>query len=154
LNGRPLALNRDQRLALAVALLRPFALISGGPGTGKTSIVFSLLRCLVRAGIKPERILLAAPTGRAAQRLTDAIRAGLENLGPAGQTGPDAALAGLSAATLHHVLGFHPSLGTFRHHIENPLEADVVIVDEVSMVGLVLMAQLLTATDTATKLVF
>jgi exodeoxyribonuclease V alpha subunit len=154
LNGQRLALNRDQRLALTVALLRPFALISGGPGTGKTSIVFSLLRCLVRAGIKPERILLAAPTGRAAQRLTDALRAGLENLGPAGQTGPDVALAGLSAATLHHVLGFHPSLGTFRHHVENPLDAEVVIVDEVSMVGLVLMAQLLTATDAATKLVF
>lgn len=153
LQGQPLALNRDQRLALAVALLRSFAIVSGGPGTGKTSIVFSLLRCLVRSGVKPERIILTAPTGRAAQRLTDAVRAGLDNLGPAGQTGPDATLAGLGAATLHHVLGFHPALGTFRQHVENPLDADVVIVDEVSMVGLVLMAQLLAATDPATKLV-
>jgi exodeoxyribonuclease V alpha subunit len=149
---QPFRLNRDQRLAVALALLRSFAIVSGGPGTGKTSIVFSLLRCLVRAGIRPERIALAAPTGRAAQRLTDAIRAGLANLGAA-PAGPDAALAPLAATTLHHLLGFHPSRGTFRHHIENPLLADVVIVDEVSMVGLVLMAQLLQATDPATKLV-
>ncbi len=155
LAAQPMRLNRDQRLAVALALLRNFAIISGGPGTGKTSIVFTLLRCLVRAGVAPDRILLAAPTGRAAQRLTDAVRGGLANLGDAAgpDPNPDAPLRQLSAGTLHHLLGFHPGLGSFRHHIENPLAADVVIVDEVSMVGLVMMAQLLQATEPTTKLI-
>src|SRR5207302_1314178 len=79
----PLRLDAQQRLALGLALVRNLAIISGGPGTGKTSIVLTLLRCLVRAGYRCERIALAAPTGRAAQRLTDAIRTGLARL-PAG----------------------------------------------------------------------
>ena len=74
LADHPLRLDRDQQLALSAALLNNFTIISGGPGTGKTSIVLSLLRCLVRGGVSAERIALAAPTGRAAQRLSDAIR--------------------------------------------------------------------------------
>jgi exodeoxyribonuclease V alpha subunit len=137
-------LNREQRLAIAVTLLRNFTIISGGPGTGKTSIVLTLLRCLLRMGIDPERIALAAPTGRAAQRLTDAIHAAPEQ---------EARLAGLAGSTLHQLLGYNPSRGTFRHHVENPVPADVIVVDEVSMVGLTLMSQLLQATDPAAKLV-
>jgi exodeoxyribonuclease V alpha subunit len=154
LDGRRLVLNRDQRLAVGSALLHTFLVISGGPGTGKTSIIFTLLRCLVRCGISPERITLAAPTGRAAQRMTDAIRLGLDQIQPpAGASGPDATLAHLAGQTLHHVLGYHPGRGTFRHHRENPLPADVIIVDEVSMVGLVLMSQLFQATAGRAKLI-
>lgn len=152
--GQPVQLNRDQRLAVAVGLLRNFTIISGGPGTGKTSIVFTLLRCLVRSGVPVERIALAAPTGRAAQRLTDSLRSGLANLQERlPEASPDRQLDQLSAATLHHLLGYQPSRGTFRHHRENPLPADVVIVDEVSMVGLFLMAQLLQATAPQTRLI-
>lgn len=148
LTNQTLRLNGEQRLATSLALLRNFAIVSGGPGTGKTSIVLSLLRCLLRLGIPAERIALAAPTGRAAQRLTDAI-----HVGPATDGSPDALLKDLAASTLHQLLGYHPSRGTFRHHVENPLPADVIIVDEVSMVGVTLMSQLLQATDPATKVI-
>ncbi|HEV3120012.1 MAG TPA: exodeoxyribonuclease V subunit alpha [Gemmataceae bacterium] len=149
--GRPIKLNRDQQLAIGLALLRDFVIVSGGPGTGKTSIVFTLLRCLVRAGIVAERIALAAPTGRAAQRLTDAVRTGLTNVAVPGE--PDHSLKTLTATTLHQLLGYNPARDTYRHHAENPLPYDVVIVDEVSMVGLVLMARLFQALAPAAKLI-
>jgi exodeoxyribonuclease V alpha subunit len=152
--GAPVLLNGDQQRATALALLRNLTVISGGPGTGKTSIVFTLLRCLVRCGVPVERIALAAPTGRAAQRLSDAIRGGLDQVPGALAAGsPDAPLRELSAVTLHHLLGYNPARGGYRHHLENPVPADVVIVDEVSMVGLVLMAQLLQAIAPTTKLI-
>jgi exodeoxyribonuclease V alpha subunit len=149
--GLALKPNRGQQLALGLALVRDFVLISGGPGTGKTSIVFSLLRCLIRSGTAVERIALAAPTGRAAQRLTDVLRTGLDGLGA--NRGSDDALKDLAAQTLHHLLGYNPSRDTYLHHGENPLPYDVVIVDEVSMVGLVLMAHLFQALAPATKLI-
>jgi exodeoxyribonuclease V alpha subunit len=149
--GRPLQLDERQQLALGLALLRNLALISGGPGTGKTSIVLTLLRCFVRCGFVPERIALAAPTGRAAQRLTDAVRVGLDSLGELPDA--DACLRDLNAQTLHHLLSYHPRRGIFGRHVENPIPADVVIVDEVSMVGLVLMSQLLQALKPTTKLI-
>jgi exodeoxyribonuclease V alpha subunit len=144
LADNPLRLNAGQQTALGLALLRNLVLVSGGPGTGKTSVVVTLLRCLVRGGIAPERIALAAPTGRAAQRLTDAVRAGI---------GPDLALADITARTLHQLLRYHPGRGTFLHHGENPLPADVVVVDEVSMVGVRLMAGLFQALRPQTRLV-
>jgi exodeoxyribonuclease V alpha subunit len=152
IDGQPLVLNRDQRLAVGLALVRRFVIVSGGPGTGKTSIVFTLLRSLVRCGYAAERIALAAPTGRAAQRLTDSLRAGLADLAPPAGS-PDASLDKLVAQTLHQLLRFHPRRGTFGHHAENLLPYDVVVVDEVSMVGLVLMAQLLQALAPETRLV-
>jgi exodeoxyribonuclease V alpha subunit len=153
-SGRPLELNRDQQIALGLSLLRDFVIISGGPGTGKTSIVFTLLRCLLRLGVAPERIAVAAPTGRAAQRLTDSIRDGLDRLdGPLPASSPDSLLRSLTPRTLHHLLRYHPGRGIFMHHAENPLPADVVIVDEVSMVGVVLMAQLFQALRPGVKLV-
>jgi exodeoxyribonuclease V alpha subunit len=135
---QPMALDPEQRRALEAALRNPLAVISGGPGTGKTFIVRTFLACLIRAGINAERIALAAPTGRAAQRLTDAIRA---------EPG------GLSATTLHQLLGYRPARNTFSRHRENPIDADVVIVDEASMVGLVLMSQLLQALKPKARLV-
>jgi exodeoxyribonuclease V alpha subunit len=152
LADRPLQLDPDQRRALECALHRNFVVISGGPGTGKTSIVLTLLRCLVRGGTQPGQIALAAPTGRAAQRLTDSLRQGLEKIAPA-PADPDLSLHQLQAVTLHRLLDYSPSRGHFRRHAENPLPADVVIVDEVSMVGVVLMAQLLQALRPECKLI-
>jgi exodeoxyribonuclease V alpha subunit len=152
LGGRPLVVDQDQRRALELALSRPLVLISGGPGTGKTSIVFTLLRCLVRAGLSPDRIALAAPTGRAAQRLADAIRLGLNTLAPDANS-PDARLADIRAVTLHQLLDYVPKGDYFRRHAENPLEAEVAIVDEVSMVGMVLMARLFQALPPHARLV-
>jgi exodeoxyribonuclease V alpha subunit len=151
---QPMKLDRDQRLALGSALLSNFTIISGGPGTGKTTIVLTLLRCLVRGGVAPERIALAAPTGRAAQRLTDSLRAGLDRLTTAADlASPDTALREVAATTLHQLLGYRPTRNVFSRHRENPIPADVVIVDEVSMVGLVMMSQLLQALEPKTKLV-
>lgn len=151
---QPLLLDIDQKLAIGTALLRNLAIVSGGPGTGKTSIVLTLLRCLVRCGIRPERIALAAPTGRAAQRLGDALRSGLARLpGANDAVSPDACLGSLSPTTLHQLLAYRPTRNTFGRHAENPIAADVVIVDEVSMVGLVLMSQLLQALEPGAKLI-
>lgn len=149
--SQPVRLDPDQRIALASALAHRLTIISGGPGTGKTSIVLTLLRCLIRGGISADRIALAAPTGRAAQRLTDALRAGLTKL-PV-PTEFDAKLNDLSATTLHQMLAYRPSRNIFTRHRENPIPADVVIVDEVSMVGLVLMAQLFDAVAPTAKLI-
>jgi exodeoxyribonuclease V alpha subunit len=143
--GRPLVLNSEQRTALAMTLLRPFVLVSGGPGTGKTSIVLTVLRCLARVpGFQSERIALAAPTGRASQRLNDSIRQGIETLS-APTAEADVGILPIAAQTVHRLLGYSPDRGTFRHHPENPLAADFVIVDEVSMVGLELMNRLFQA---------
>jgi exodeoxyribonuclease V alpha subunit len=154
LAGDSLRLDREQQLALASALLNNLAVISGGPGTGKTSIVLTLVRCLIRGGFAADRIALAAPTGRAAQRLTDSLRAGLERqLSSQDASAPDAKLRGLAARTLHQLLGYRPTRNVFSRHRENLIPADVVIVDEVSMVGLTLMAQLFQAIAPTTKLI-
>lgn len=150
-DGKAIKLNHSQQLAVGLALLQDFTIISGGPGTGKTSIVGALLRCLVRCGLPPEAIALAAPTGRAAQRLTEALRAGLNSLKQPSDA--ERRLQDVTAHTLHHLLRYHPGRGTFAHHRENPLLADVVIVDEVSMVGIPLLAQLLQALRPPTKLI-
>lgn len=146
---RVLTLDSDQKLALGAALCNPLTIISGGPGTGKTSIVLTLLRCLVRSGIAVDRIALAAPTGRAAQRLTDSIRTGLAQL----SANADTSLRDVTATTLHQLLGYRPTRNLFSRHRENPINADVVIIDEVSMVGLVLMSQLLQALPATTRLI-
>jgi exodeoxyribonuclease V alpha subunit len=150
LRDQSLQLDADQQLALSAALGNNLTIISGGPGTGKTSIVLTLLRCLVRGGVAPARIALAAPTGRAAQRLSDALRVGLERLPP---TSPDESLRELTATTLHQLLAYRSSRNLFARHRENPIPADVVIVDEVSMVGLVLMSQLFQALAPGAKLI-
>ena len=150
--SRPLLLDHSQKLALEMALAQNFAVVSGGPGTGKTSIVLTLLRCLVRLGVAPERIALAAPTGRAAQRLGEAIRGGLGNLDDS-ETSPDSSLPDLACRTLHQLLKYNPERGTFGRHVENPIPADVVIIDEVSMVGLELMSHLLQALEPRAKLI-
>jgi exodeoxyribonuclease V alpha subunit len=176
-DGKPIASDFDQRTALGLALLRDFVIISGGPGTGKTSIVLNVLRALVRAGLDPERIALAAPTGRAAQRLGDSLRAGLASLGslderrglsppemcnrsglPEGtnpsarQESVDSLLLACAPVTLHQLLQYDPKRNTFRRHEENLIPADVVLVDEASMISVDLMASLLRALAPGAKL--
>jgi exodeoxyribonuclease V alpha subunit len=149
--GKPIQWDIDQHTALGLALVRNLVLISGGPGTGKTSIVLNILRALVRLGIAPDRIALAAPTGRAAQRLGDALRNGLASL--ADPCSPvDRELAEAKPATLHQLLKYDPSRNLFRRHEENPIPADVVLVDEVSMVSVDMMAALLRALPPRTRL--
>jgi len=140
-----------QKAAVAQALLRSFVIITGGPGTGKTSVVFTILRCFLRGGLKAPRIALAAPTGRAAQRLGESLCTQLEALlDPT----PEEALIGLLVPrTLHRLLGYSPAKPGFYHNRENQLEADLILIDESSMVDTELMSRLLDATSNHTRLV-
>lgn len=140
-----------QQVAAAVALLRPFCVISGGPGTGKTRTVTSILALLVQqANGEALRIVLAAPTGKAAARLTESIRAQKSNLTLASE---QAARIPDEAQTLHRLLGFRPGRVNPRHGPDNPLHLDVLVVDEASMVDLPLMARLLAALPEHARLI-
>lgn len=132
-----------QRIAAATAVLRRLCVVSGGPGTGKTTTVVRML-ALLRAQRPDARIALAAPTGKAAARLQDAVRAAAGELA-IGDLPSD-------AATVHRLLGSRPD-GTFRHDVRTPLPYDVVVVDEASMVDLALMTKLVDALPPSARLV-
>ena len=134
-----------QQLAVANALGRRFSIIAGGPGTGKTYTVTKLLAAQQQLAPQPLRIALVAPTGKAAQRLSESI---IKAKGLLQQQGLAAGLLALipeQAATLHRLLGVRPDSPNFRHHQHHPLEFDLVVVDEVSMIDLPMMARLLRA---------
>ncbi|MEM6992792.1 MAG: exodeoxyribonuclease V subunit alpha [Myxococcota bacterium] len=146
-DGTGFVAHAQQRLAAAVAVLRGLTVISGGPGTGKTTTVLRILALLqeqaIGAGRDPLRIRLLAPTGKAAARLVESIEAGRAAL-PCAPEIRDAIPT--EASTIHRALGFRPGAPTqFRHCSDDPLPADVVLVDEASMVDLALMSKLLDA---------
>jgi exodeoxyribonuclease V alpha subunit len=135
-----------QRAAARNALVRRLSILSGGPGTGKTYTLARIVALLVEAHgqDRPFRVRIAAPTGKAAARAVESVRAAKATL--SGITG-SAVLAQVpeDALTLHRLLGPIPNSPYFRHHRDNPLDADLVVVDEASMVDLPLMAKLLDA---------
>lgn len=135
-----------QRAAAAIAVGRRFAVISGGPGTGKTTTVAKVL-ALLREQEPALRIALAAPTGKAAARLSEALREGKRQLAPEAAAGiPE------QASTIHRLLGFGRR-GTFRFNRDNPLPVNCLVVDEASMIDLPLMAHLLDALPDAARLI-
>jgi exodeoxyribonuclease V alpha subunit len=143
----------EQRAAAEVALSQGLTVLTGGPGTGKTTTVARLLALLVeQAKLTANtrlRIALAAPTGKAAARLQEAVQLEVARLQPADQE----ALVGLHATTLHRLLGSRPDTSArFRHHRGNRLPQDVIVVDEASMVSLTMMARLLEAVRPHTRL--
>ncbi len=144
-----------QQLAAETAVRRPFSVIAGGPGTGKTTTVAAVLALLhdqARHEGRPVRVALAAPTGKAAARLTEAVHAGAATLDVDDQV-RDAILA-TEASTIHRLLGRAPgSNSRFRHDRSNQLPHQVVIVDETSMVSLSLMARLVEAVRPSARLV-
>jgi exodeoxyribonuclease V alpha subunit len=115
-------LSQSQKKAVALALQNKLLVITGGPGVGKTTLVNSILQIIAA---KKARILLCAPTGRAAKRLSESTA--------------------LEAKTIHRLLEFDPKAFAFKRNKENPLETDIVVVDEASMIDVILMNQLLKA---------
>ncbi|MGQ0506759.1 MAG: SF1B family DNA helicase RecD2 [Myxococcaceae bacterium] len=120
----------EQREAVRKAVTGKVLVITGGPGTGKTTLVNGIIRILEKKG---RRILLAAPTGRAAKRMTETT--------------------GREAKTLHRLLDFDPKVQAFKRNRDNPLESDLVIVDEASMIDSVLAYNLLKAVPAQCQLV-
>jgi exodeoxyribonuclease V alpha subunit len=117
-----ITLSTSQKQAISLAVRNKVFIITGGPGVGKTTLVNSILRIV---GAKQVSILLCAPTGRAAKRLGEST--------------------GLEAKTIHRLLEFDPKAAGFKRNRDNPLDADLVVVDEASMIDIVLMNQLLKA---------
>ena len=146
-------LSGEQRQAIKIASQSPLALISGGPGTGKTSIVVAIIRVLARLGVAPAQIALSAPTGRAAFRMRESMAASLARID--GPSSEDELLraASLDASTVHRLLGYSPERGAFLHHRNNPIAARVVIVDEASMLDLALIERLVSALDRDAQLI-
>lgn len=136
----------EQRAAAELALRQRLTVLTGGPGTGKTTTVARLLAMLAgqaeSAGAPPLRIALAAPTGKAAARLHEAVQVEIDKLDPVDQQ----RISGLRATTIHRLLKKMPdSSSRFRHDRTNRLPHDVIVVDETSMVSLTMMARLLEA---------
>src|SRR6185436_12480498 len=117
-----LSLAESQIAAVRLALVSKVLVITGGPGVGKTTIVNAILRILAAKGVQ---LLLCAPTGRAAKRMTEAT--------------------GFEARTIHRLLEADPSAGGFKRSADNPLACEMLIVDETSMVDVLLMQALLNA---------
>lgn len=149
-----------QKLACALAARSAFAIVTGGPGTGKTTTVVRLLAVLQALALvatpgRPLRIRLAAPTGKAAARLNESIAGAVAQLDLAGL--PDAetlrAHIPVDVTTLHRLLGSRPDTRHFRHNAGNPLPLDVLVVDEASMVDLEMMAAVLAALPATARLV-
>ncbi len=143
------AWSEEQRAAIRLAVNGPLTIISGGPGSGKTSIVLAILQVLIGAGLDLKEIALAAPTGKAAYRIGESIRQSFP--GDAASTLPWK--AGPEPTTVHRLLGYSPTRRRFRYDRNHPLEARVVIVDESSMLDLDLMSRLLEALRPEARLV-
>jgi len=121
-NHMGMDLSKNQLQAVRDALEKKVMVITGGPGTGKTTIISSIIKLYARTG---QKVLLAAPTGRAAKKIFEATKH--------------------DARTIHRLLEFSPKGGRFKKNEDDPLDADLIVVDEVSMVDTVLMFQLLKA---------
>lgn len=141
---------REQKNACLTALTRRFSVITGGPGTGKTYTVLRLMALLLILESRDLRMVLAAPTGKAAARVKESITRDIEQLpieDPVRRQIPD------QAHTLHRLLGTIPKSARYRHNSEHTLPYDVVILDEASMVDLALMHKLVDALPPHARLV-
>jgi len=157
-----------QKLACALAARSAFAIVTGGPGTGKTTTVVKLLALLQHLALAPHaagsaphpagralRIRMAAPTGKAAARLNESITSAVAHLDLAGLDDAAAVRAAIPAevTTLHRLLGSRPGTRHFRHDARHPLALDVLVIDEASMVDLEMMAAVLAALPASARLV-
>lgn len=139
-----------QKMATVSALLKKFCLISGSPGTGKTTTVIKILAVLIEHLSTPPRIQIAAPTGKAAARLQEAILSSKQSLNCSETI---KSLIPEKVSTIHRLLEYVPARHQFIHQSNNPLPADILVVDEASMIDLALMAQLVSALKAETRFI-
>ena len=145
-------LNPLQLLAVCCGLTKNFIVISGGPGTGKTSTATALLRSMVRLGVNPTKIKLTAPTGRAAQRLGESLKQQMEGID---LSDADRLLLNtVEGQTIHRLLKYNPHTGGFAYGPDNPIDADVILIDEVSMVDVFMMGNVLSALKPDCRVIF
>jgi len=139
-------LSSEQKKAISLAISSPFLIITGGPGTGKTSLVVTLLRVLKRLGLA-DNPALASPTGRAAKRMYESIVRSISSIKNLNSLKQDKELLEVAAEakTLHRLLGYNHSNNFFKHHEFEPLEHDLLIIDEGSMIDHKMMTSLLKA---------
>ncbi|MFP6665373.1 MAG: exodeoxyribonuclease V subunit alpha [Deltaproteobacteria bacterium] len=149
--ARGMKLADGQRLAVATALLRRLTIVAGGAGTGKTTIVACILRLLAEhAEDASFRVRVAAPTGKAANRLGEQLKAARERIDPEGRI---AEIVDEEPATLHRLLGGAPDGVRFRHNAANPLPLHALVIDESSMVDVALMAKVVRALPAHARLI-
>ena len=141
-----------QRQAVELARQRALAIVCGGPGTGKTTTVVAMLAALLQDAPEeaPPAVALAAPTGKAAMRLGEAVGRSLTRLNLSERV---ARAIPTAATTLHRLLGVRRGSPSFQHHEDNPLPWDVVVVDEASMVDLAMMCKLTLAIKPGARLI-
>jgi len=139
-----------QKVAALIAVSGKFTVLTGGPGTGKTTVLARIIALYLESGGRGLRIALAAPTGKGAARMEESI---LQSLGDMDISRGLKEAFPREAATLHRLLGASREGNLFRHHEGNPLPFDVVIVDEASMVDLPLLARLVRALEAGTRLI-
>lgn len=132
----------EQVKAIEASCIHPLSVINGGPGTGKSSIIQAIV--LIYQSLYNGKVLLAAPTGKAAQRLNQILKHNATSTFDQDE----------EASTIHRLLGWNRQFGCYEHNQTNPLNADVVIVDEASMIGTSLMHSLLQAIRCDTRVVF
>lgn len=138
----PQPLTAEQAQAVLLSGMLPLVLITGGPGSGKTSTIYAILKVALKAGLSPEDIRIAAPTGRAASRVLESLQSRAESDPDLGEV-----MNRLESSTLHRMLG--ATREGFYHDARLPVPARLVIVDELSMVDVTLMGRLLDAVDPA-----
>jgi exodeoxyribonuclease V alpha subunit len=151
--GKRIVMSDEQCSVVSASARAGLTVISGGPGTGKTSIVVAIMRLMVRLGVAPSQIALTAPTGKAAYRIGECVSESLTRIED--RDAVDQALldARLEPSTIHRLLSYSPDSGRFRHHRNNPLSAKVVIVDEGSMLDVTLMERLVNAIQPGARLI-
>jgi exodeoxyribonuclease V alpha subunit len=151
-SSRSRPLTRDQVRAVEQGLSSHLTLISGAPGTGKTMTVVALVRAAVWMGMPASAVAIAAPTGKAAQRLSEALLAGLAS-SDADIADTALRLSPPMPVTLHRLLGWSPKAGRFAHHEGRRLTHALIIVDEASMIDLAMMDRLVRALSERGRLV-
>ena len=141
-------LSSEQRKAVLLAITSPFLIITGGPGTGKTSLVVIILRVLKRLGLA-NNPALGSPTGRAAKRMYESVKNSINSIKNLSDLKHDKELleVGAQAKTLHRLLGYNHSKNYFKHHEFDPFEYDLLIIDEGSMIDQDMMTCLFKASN-------